>query len=211
MGNFNPAGRPAGRFDQTITLRTRPAGQRGLPLVAGRNQVSAMTIRRLAVPMPAFLASVNQIGFDSYDWIASTIARTRTRTLLWVIGAYRDAQGVERVDPHSAFGFPLAGRYVRQSLILASPGVPLEFSFGVVPLRRLELRGDLRPGLSFRPGASSYAETVCATVPNYGPSWPSRGSATRTACSQRVGRSCPMPTTARRISAPLGCVWGGCA
>jgi hypothetical protein len=169
MGNFNPAGKPAGRFDQTITVRTRAAVRTGLPLFAGRHRVGAMIIRRLAVPMPAFLPSVNQIGFDSYDWIASTIARTRTRVLLWVIGAYRDAQGVERVDPHSAFGFPLAGTYRGRSLILASPAVPLEFSFGVVPLRPLELRGDLGPDLSFRSGASLYAETVCATVPNYGP------------------------------------------
>jgi hypothetical protein len=130
--------------------------------------VSALTISRLAVPMPAFLPSVNQIGFDSYDWIASTIRRTGSRVLLWVTGAYRDARGVERIDPHSAFSFPLEGRYVGDALQLSSPSVPLEFSFGEVPLRTFELRGELGPGLSFRPGASLYAETVCATVPHYG-------------------------------------------
>jgi hypothetical protein len=39
MGNFNPAGPPAGRFDQRITIHT--AGPRGrLPLFAGRDRVS---------------------------------------------------------------------------------------------------------------------------------------------------------------------------
>ena len=168
MGNFNPAGPVAGRFNQTITVRTGGGASGGLPLHAGADQVSAMTISRLAVPMPAFLPSVNQIGFDSYDWIASTISRTRSRVLMWVIGAYKDASGVERVDPHSAFSFPLDGRYAGRSVILSSTNVPLEFSFGVVPLRRFEMRGDLGPDLRFRPGASLYAETVCATVPNYG-------------------------------------------
>ncbi len=167
MGNFVADGPVAGHFDQTLTVRTAPAGG-PLPLVAGRNRVSALTISRLAVPMPAFLPSVNQIGFDSYDWIASTIRRTGSHVLLWVTGAYRDARGVERIDPHSAFGFPLEGRYQGDALQLSSPSVPLEFSFGTVPLRTFELRGQLGPGLRVRPGAALYAETVCARVPNYG-------------------------------------------
>ncbi len=86
-----------------------------------------------------------------------------------MIGAVKDARGVERVDPHSAFGFPLTGRYAGRALSLSSPNVPLVFSFGLVPLRRFEMRGDLGPGLSFAPGVSLFADTVCATVPNYGP------------------------------------------
>jgi hypothetical protein len=170
MGNFNPQGAPAGRFKQTITVMTaRSRAGANLPLRAGPDRVSAFTIRRLAVPMPAFLPSVNQIGFDSYDWIASTISRTGSTVLLWVIGAYRGPRGIERVDPRSAFSFPLAGRYRHGSVILSSPSVPLTFSFGLVPLRRFELRGTLDRALSFRPGVSLYSETVCATVPNYGP------------------------------------------
>jgi hypothetical protein len=119
--------------------------------------------------MPPFLPSVNQIGFDSYDWIASTISRTKRTVLLWVIGGRQDARGREHVDPNSGFAFPLAGRYVGNSVMLASPGVPLQFSFGNVPLRRFELRGALNRNLNFNPGANLYAETVCATVPIYGP------------------------------------------
>ena len=171
MGNFNAAGSVAGHFAQTITVRTAaaPAGQRPtLPLTVGRSRVSALTITRLAVPMPAFLPSVNQIGFDSYDWIASTIARSGSRVLLWVIGAVRDARGVERVDPSSAFSFPIAGRYAGGTVMLSSPSVPLTFSFGLVPLRQFSIRGTLGPDRHFRPGVSLYTETVCAHVPHYG-------------------------------------------
>ncbi len=171
MGNFNPAGPVAGHFAQTITVRTAgslPPRRRALPLSVGRSRVSALTITRLAVPMPAFLPSVNQIGFDSYDWIASTIARSGSRVLLWVIGATRDARGVERVDPHSAFSFPVAGRYSGGAVTLSSPSVPLTFSFGLVPLRQFNIRGTLQPDLHFRPGVSLYTETVCSKVPHYG-------------------------------------------
>jgi outer membrane protein assembly factor BamB len=169
MGNFNVRGRRAGSFAQTITIRTAAAPTAAVPFNVGRNAVTAMTISRLSAPMPAFLASVNQIGFDSYDWIASTISRARGRLLMWVIGAVRGAGGRDLVDPSRAFAFPLAGRYEGNSVILESPRASLEFSFGPVPLRRFELRGTLGPGLTFAPDANAYAETVCATVPTYGP------------------------------------------
>ena len=170
MGNFDPHGRVAGRFATTLAFRTVAASSAvGVQLHVGPGRVGAVTISRLAVPMPAFLPSVNQIGFDSYDWIASTIARSRSHVLLWVIGAVRDAAGRERVDPHSAFAFPLAGAAAGRSMILSSEDVPLQFSFGPVPLRRFEMRGELGAGGTFAPGASLYAETVCATVPVYGP------------------------------------------
>ena len=168
MGNFDPRGSAVGSVHQTITfMTTRPPAR--LPLQVGARTVSAMTLSRISVPMPPFLASVNQIGFDSYDWIASTIARGKHTVLLWVTGARRGRAGRELIDPRSAFGFPLAGRYEGGSVILADPKVSLTFSFGQVPLRRFELRGVLGPNLSFGPDPSLYAETVCASVPTYGP------------------------------------------
>ena len=101
MGNFNAHGPRAGSFAQTITVRTAP--RRGsLPLKVGRDAVGAMTISRLSVPMPSFLASVNQIGFDSYDWIASTIARTKHHVLLWVVGALPAPRRSRRGRPAQA-------------------------------------------------------------------------------------------------------------
>lgn len=169
MGNFDPDGRRAGSFASTITLKTAPARRPvWLPLTVGRRRVTALTISRLSVPMPAFLSSVNQIGFDSYDWIASTIARTKRTVLLWVIGARPGAGGRDLVDPSRAFAFPLYGTYAGDAVILRSPNVSLQFSFGPVPLRTFELRGTLAPDLRFAPDANTFADTVCRTVPYYG-------------------------------------------
>ncbi len=169
MGNFDPRGARAGSFSTTIALRTAPSRPHArLPLTAGRRQVTALTISRLSVPMPAFLSSVNQIGFDSYDWIASTILRTKRTVLLWVIGARPGARGRELVDPSRAFAFPLFGTYSGDAVILRSPNVSLRFSFGAVPLRTFEMRGTLEPGLRFAAAANLFADTVCRTVPYYG-------------------------------------------
>jgi outer membrane protein assembly factor BamB len=169
MGNFNPAGRRAGSFSTTITLKTAPERRHAaLPLTVGRQRVSALTISRLSVPLPAFLSSVNQIGFDSYDWIASTIARTRRTVLLWVIGAKPSTGGGELVDPSNAFAFPLYGTYAGNSVILGSPNTSLQFSFGSVPLRTFEMRGTLEPDLRFDAAANLFADTICKTVPYYG-------------------------------------------
>jgi hypothetical protein len=184
-----PAGAPIGAtggglFDDTVTFRTAPAGGR-LPLSAStrRGAVSAMRIRRLAVPLPPFLTSVNQIGFDSYDLIAGTLAKTPCingdgalsctdgdgTVLLWVIAGKRGPRGIEVADPKGGFGFPIAGRYRGDALILSREQLPLTFSFGEVPMRRFELRGQIGRDLRVKPGANVFAEVTCTDVPNYGP------------------------------------------
>jgi outer membrane protein assembly factor BamB len=165
-------GTDAGAVDTTLGFRT--ARSKGtLPLRAGRKRVSAFTISRLAIPLPPLLPSVNQIGFDSYDMIAGTIARTKSnrsragRVLLWVIGARRDGHGVLRPDPSGNFQFPLSGGYRNDTLDLSAPDLSLQFSFGSVPLRLFGIRGQMGGDFALRPGAGLYSETTCADVPNY--------------------------------------------
>ena len=132
-----------------------------------------MSLARLAVPLPPMLPSLNQIGFDFYDLIASTIHRSRPnargegRMLMWVVAARRDARGVPVADPGGTLAFPLAGRYKRDSLIVTARDVNLTFTFGDVPLRRFEFRGQLGRDLVMR-GPSIYGEVTCRDVPVYG-------------------------------------------
>jgi hypothetical protein len=164
----------AAPFSDTIRFRTASPGG-PLPLTVARGRVSAFRVRRLAVPLPAFLPSVNQIGFDSYDLIAGTLAKSppdangRGTFLLWLAGAKRDARGRLVPDPKTPLSFPLAGRYDHDFFILSGRNLPLTFSFGDVPLERFDMRGQLGPDHRVRPGAALYAEAVCAKVPNYGP------------------------------------------
>jgi hypothetical protein len=166
-------GTRSGAFGDTFSFRTAST-QGPVPLSVGAGAVSAFDLRRLAVPLPAFLPSVNQIGFDSYDLIVSTIAMSppdangQGSILLWAVGAKRGADGNPTGDAATTLAFPLAGRYDHDTLLLSDHNATLTFSFGTVPLQRLDLRTQLNPGLQAQPGADLYAEAQCATIPNYG-------------------------------------------
>lgn len=160
------------------TIRFRTAPSRGpLPLKAAKGSVPAFRLRRLAVPLPAFLPSVNQIGFDSYEWLVGALdvgppdAQGRGSLLAWVIGVKPGRKGAWVADPGAGFAFPLHGSYRRDSFQLGLQNITLTFSFGPVPLDRLEFRGQLNRDMTTS-GPSVYAEATCAKVPNYGPFLP---------------------------------------
>ena len=173
------SGSPAtGRRRRTRASSTRRSASAPRPPGGGcrwpwaSNRVGALTISRLALPLPALLPSVNQIGFDSYDLIAGTLKKTRPnrsgvgRILMWVVGARR-AGGQTLADPHGNFAFPLEGTYRGDQVMLNASKVDMQFSFGPVPLRSLDFRGRLGADGRFGPGASLYGQVTCAEVPNY--------------------------------------------
>ena len=162
-----------GSFAGSFRFHVAPARLDRLPLTAGADRVAAIRIRRLAVPLPSLLPSVNQIGFDSYDLVAGTVAMTKPDAmgegsiLLWVIGGKPGPKGLEAADPASDFAFALSGHYRRDSMIVGASNLTLRFSFGDVPLKRFELRGQMRKNRTMAPGAAIYSEVLCAGVPNY--------------------------------------------
>jgi outer membrane protein assembly factor BamB len=164
-----------GQFSSRFSFTTTPSGRR-LPLKVSANRVTAFRLRRLAVPLPAFLTSVNQIGFDSYVLLVGTVSVGRPdhhgqgKVLLWATQARRGPRGTYLADPHGTLVFPLAGEYRGSTLMLSVRGATLTFSFGKVPLQVLDMDFALSPSLRNRPGASLYAQALCATIPNYGPS-----------------------------------------
>ena len=161
------------QFGDKFRFHTEPS-LGPLPLHTSPTAVSAFRIRRLAVPLPAFLPSVNQIGFDSYEWLAGVLnigapgADGRGSLLAWVIGVKRDAHGRFVPDPKGGFAFPLSGTYLRDFFALGLQNMPLTFSFGTVPLDVLNFRGRLGRNM-VTDGPNLYAEATCAKVPNYGP------------------------------------------
>lgn len=178
VGNTSVGGTDAGNFADSVRFQTAPLGSAKPRLAIGRSKVTALSLRRLAIPLPPFLTSVNQIGFDSYDWIAGAAALGRPDAdgegdaLLWVIGARRTASGVPVPDRRAGFAFPLRGRYRGDSLLLSQKNLRLTFSFGDVPMRRFDVRMQLDSDLRAANGASVYAEVTCSDVPTYGPVLP---------------------------------------
>ncbi len=162
-----------GTFSNTFRFHT--AGSSGpLPLTVGPKRVSTFELRRLAMPLPAFLPAVNQIGFDSYVLLVGAIAigrpdRTgRGSILLWATQGHRGSDGTYAADPHGTLVFPLGGSYRGNTLLLSSHHAVLTFSFGQVPLQRFDMRFQLDRSLRAQEGASIYAQAACAQIPNYG-------------------------------------------
>ena len=177
VGDVRLGATGVGSFDDTIGFHTAPS-HGPLPLGISRRRVSAFELRRLAVPIPAFLPSVNQIGFDGYDFLVAPVhisppGPDGEGTLsMWVIAARRLANGTTVPDPGGNFLFPLTGRYKADSVILSAADINLTFSFGTVPLHLLQFRGQLGKDLAFAPGANLYVEVNCPDVPYYGPFLP---------------------------------------
>jgi outer membrane protein assembly factor BamB len=171
-GRFTGGG--DGSFSDRIEFKTERRRGQAAALRTGRRRVGAFNLRRLSLPLPTLLPSVNQIGFDSYDWIVGTLEseprdrRGRGDLLLWVVGSREDRRGRRVPDRRSEFAFPLAGRYAGDSLILEQRGFELLFTFGPVPLERLQFRGRLDGRRRVAPGAAVYGDVNCPDVPNLG-------------------------------------------
>jgi hypothetical protein len=167
----------------------------------GTDEVSGLQMSRLAVPMPPMLTSVNQIGFDFYDWIGGAVRTDEDSTVVWFVGAKQGTQGEVVADPSARFAFPVLGPQRGGTFSWTAAQVNLWFTFGPVPLRRFDLRGTF--GADGRVGADSQflAEAVCADIPGYGGQMPITGmcdaSGVITAAGTFLGEQAQSPAVRR--------------
>lgn len=113
-----------------------------------------LRLERLALPTPAFLTSVNQIGFDAYT-LDLDLVRASTDGRLTMRGR------------SGGRTFTLTGRQRGRTVALRSNDAVLPLSFADVPVHRLDLRFRLDPTGGSRSGASLEADVRCADVPGY--------------------------------------------
>ena len=165
----------AGTVRTSLTLVTSPRALKTLPLTVGPRRVSTLNLTQLAIPLPAFLSSVNQIGFDGYNWIVSTLsvsppdATGSGHVIMFVVGAVRRPNGSLVAYPATKFAFPLEGTYKGDLVSVSASDVTLPFSFGPVPMRQLNFRMRLTAARDALPGSSLYGVAHSADVPFYGP------------------------------------------
>lgn len=141
----------------------------------GLGATSGLTMSRLAVPMPPMLTSLNQIGFDFYDWIGGTVRTGPDATVVWLVGARRDHDGQIVADPSARFAFPVVGQLRGGTFKFMASRVNLWFTFGPVPLRTFDLRGTLGARGQVEPTSQFLAQAVCQDVPSYGAQMPATG------------------------------------
>jgi outer membrane protein assembly factor BamB len=174
LGNLQVGNGRLEPYEGSFAVRTGSDGTPWNPKVR-ENRVSGLSLSRLAVPLPPMLTSVNQIGFDFYNWIGGAVETDDQDTVVWFVGAKRDADGRIVADPTSLFAFPVAGTQRGGTFLLNASQVNLWFTFGPVPLRRFDLRGTFGPDGEVLPDSQFLAEAVCDDIPQYGTLMPVTG------------------------------------
>jgi outer membrane protein assembly factor BamB len=175
IGSLEIGAKHYDRFADTLRFRTAPALSDRLPLTVNDDAVSAFELRRLSVPNPSMMTSLNQIGFDSYDWIVGTVeiddpdSANRGRFITWSIGGQPDADGPLVPYRGTEFMFPMTGRYQNDAFILENRNLQFEVSGIQIPFRHFEMRGQMRDDFTVMPGAAVYAEVSPFNDPVYGP------------------------------------------
>lgn len=200
IGNVDLGPGDVSAFSGSFTARTGDDGTAWDPQITDQ-QVSGLSLSRLAVPLPPMLTSVNQIGFDFYDWIGGPVRTDEDSTVVWFVGAKRTQDGSIVSDPGALFAFPVFGEQRGGTFSWSAAQVNLWFTFGPVPLRRFDLRGTFDSSGTVEPDAQFLAEAVCADTPGYGPRLPATGMCDTqgviTAAGTYLGKSIDSPAVRR--------------
>lgn len=175
IGALEFAGTQKQNISDTLTFRTAPVQLETLPLQVNDQQTTTVLMRRLAVPYPSMLTSLNQIGFDSLTWILSLVSKTEPdangegRFVMWATGAELNEQGQWQPMKGTEFVFPLYGRYKHDAFILENQGTPFDVSGIHLPMEIFQLRGQWDENFRLREGGTLYAEVNALKDRTYGP------------------------------------------
>lgn len=175
FGSLEFTGKYKENFTDTLRFHTAPTQLDRLSLAVDAQQTTTLLMRRLAVPYPSMLTSLNQIGFDSYTWILSLVNKTEPdangagQFVMWAMGAEQNAAGQWVPKKDTEFTFPLYGRYQHDAFILENVGTPFDVSGIHMPLDVFQLRGQWDEQFVLREGATMYAEVDALKDATYGP------------------------------------------
>lgn len=174
LGNLTIGGRKGQSFSKEFSFRTDPLNN-NFPLFANDKAVSALEWTRLAVPIPAMMPSLNQIGFDSMDWIMAPVSVSQPDEngegsfILWVIGGKKNPDGILVPDPESDFTLAFNGRYKGNNFIFENRTVTIPVTGIPIPFTFLEMRGQFNDQFNALPGTTLYADSQVMKIPTFGP------------------------------------------
>lgn len=175
IGALEFGGKYKAPVNDSIHFRTAPVHVEQLPLTMAQDKTTTVLMRRLAVPYPSMLTSLNQIGFDSLTWILTLVSKTEPdangegRFVMWATGAELNAQGEWQPQKNTDFVFPLYGRYKHDAFILENSGTPFDVSGIHMPMEVFQLRGQWDQNFRLREGGTLYAEVNALKDATYGP------------------------------------------
>jgi hypothetical protein len=127
---------------------------------------------RLSIPLPTSIASVDQTALDGTELILGAVgvkpsSKSGGHLIVWGIGGRRDGKGTLTADPDSSVTLAMSGVYEGDNFLVSGP-VSLRVGTRSIPFERLDIRGQLGPDLTARPGATLFGFTDAASIPAVG-------------------------------------------
>jgi outer membrane protein assembly factor BamB len=181
IGAVEIGGTKAKAFSSSVDFTVSPMEQGSLPWEVSETEADALEIHRLSVNQPSLMPSLNQIGFDSYHFLASLIEKSAPddkgegQLLAWIRSARPNADGTLKPSVDAEFRFPLVGRYKGDSFILTGQNIPLNLGGIQIKLKLIEFRGQFTKDKGITPMTSFYAEPAASVDLSYGPALAAMG------------------------------------
>jgi outer membrane protein assembly factor BamB len=167
LGNKVSGGDKGGSFEAVFDFTPAPAGA-ALPISRTADATTVLRMRRIAVPQPPMMATFNQIGFDSYNYLLGLL-RQDPATGAFLALAVGGTPGLDpHQDPATKSVFTLHGTSVGDFLALEGRGFTLDVSGVSIGMDLFRVAGRLAADLT-SPSLNLYGEVVCAEVESFGP------------------------------------------
>lgn len=129
----------------------------------GADAAPAFEIRNLAPYQPPVIVSLNQIGFDSLDFLASVIESAPGRFVLWLMAGKAGADGTE-VDPATPSLVAMDGVLDGASFAMNGVGLTLVTGGPPIPIGDFRLASQFDAAGKFDGGTSMVARASCADL-----------------------------------------------
>jgi outer membrane protein assembly factor BamB len=167
LGDRVSGGTIDGTFAGSFPFQTSaPTGQ-PLPLAVTDTQATVLLFHRMAAPQPPMLATFNQIGFDSYNYLMSAVAvdPAHNRFILLAVEGTPGLAPTINYDTQTIF--PMNGQSIDSYFAVAGAGLNVDVSGVSIALDLFRVAGEIPPNLTYE-SLNIYAEVTCADIQFFG-------------------------------------------
>ncbi len=160
---FSASGGRGGSVSHSFAFETVAESNAPPSFAVGEDRAPAFEIRNLAPYQPPLIVSLNQIGFDSLDFLASVIESRPGQFVLWMMTGKAGADGTV-IDPATPSLVALDGTLDGASFAMNGTGLTLVTGGPPIPIDDFRLASQFDAEGRFDAGTSMVARASCTDL-----------------------------------------------
>ncbi len=160
---YRAGGGRAGTASHRFTFDTVAESTPPPSFAIGAERAPAFEIRNLAPYQPPIIVSLNQIGFDSLDFLASVVESRPGQFVLWMMTGKAGAEGTV-IDPATPSLVALDGTLDGASFAMNGTGLTLVTGGPPIPIDDFRLASQFDAAGRFDAGTSMVARAGCSDL-----------------------------------------------